>query len=255
MLVTYQPIGYARTPFVDKASAPRQGTVAKGVRAIIELEPRAEFRDALRDLAEWDRVILIFHFHLANDFRPCVQPPRSEKRRGVFSTRSPHRPNPIGFTVAKLISVEGTSICVEDVDLLDGTPILDIKPYVPYADAFPEAGSGWLESPAKDPEAAYSVVFSERAEAQLVWLGDVGVDLRARLLTSLSLGPRPHAYRRIRVTPNGVTVSVKTWRADVSVREPKTMCVECIYTGFRPSELRKRPELLLHRRFSEAFSP
>ena len=255
MVVTYEPIGYARTPFLEKSDAPRQGVVAAGTRAVIELTPKAEFADALRDLDEWERVIIIFHFHLAIDFKPCVQPPRSDRRRGVLSTRSPHRPNPIGLTVAKLVSVHGTSVTVEDVDLLDGTPILDIKPYVPYADAFPDASSGWLEGAPRDPKEAYEVRFSELAAEQLRWLGEEGVFLRGKLIATLALGPNPHAYRRIRKVDDGLVVSVKQWRANVSNDAARVMHVERIFTGFRPSEYHTRPECALHLAFAEAFPP
>lgn len=260
MPVTYEPIGYARTPFLEKVDAPRQGVVAAGTRAVIELTPKAEFADALRDLDEWERVIIIFHFHLALDFRPCVQPPRSDRRRGVLSTRSPHRPNPIGLTVARLVSVVGTSVTVEDVDLLDGTPILDIKPYVPYADAFPDASSGWLDdagratgSGPRDPKGPYAVQFSARAEEQLTWLGAEGAFLRGKLEASLALGPNPHAYRRIRKVSDGLVVSVKQWRAHVTEAASRTMHVERIFTGFRPSEYHTRPDCALHLAFTQAF--
>lgn len=254
MQVTYEPIGYARTPFVDKVDAPRQGVVAAGTRAVIELTPKAEFADALRDLDEWERVILLFHFHLALDFRPCVQPPRSDRRRGVLSTRSPHRPNPIGLTVARLVSVEGTNVTVEDVDLLDGTPILDIKPYVPYADAFPEASSGWLDGAPRDPKTPYETVFTPLAEAQLVWLREEGTFLREKIKAALALGPNPHAYRRIRKVDGGLVLSVKQWRAQVRADERlRIMHVDRIFTGFRPSEYHTRPECALHLAFTEAF--
>lgn len=253
MQVIYEPIGYARTPFVEKVDAPRQGVVAVGARATIELTPKAEFADALRDLAEWERVIVIFHFHLVTDFKPCVQPPRSSTRRGVFSTRSPHRPNPIGLTVARLVSVEGTTVVVEDIDLLDGTPILDIKPYVPYADAFPDASSGWLEGAAQDPKPKHDVAFSELASAQLAWLGEEGTLLRQKLVSALELGPQPHAYRRIRTDGDGLVVSVKQWRARVRALPPRIMHVERIFTGYRPSEYHTRPECALHLAFTEAF--
>src|SRR5262249_54526032 len=143
-------------------------------------------------------------------WRPKVLPPRSGgARRGVFSTRSPHRPNPIGLSVVKLVEVRGLVIHVRDVDLIDGTPILDLKPYVPYADAFPKARTGWLEPLAedapvsgddearpRDPERGFEVTWSELGASQAAWLRDThGVDLASPVNTILELGPQPHPYR------------------------------------------------------------
>jgi tRNA-Thr(GGU) m(6)t(6)A37 methyltransferase TsaA len=141
--LTLQPIGVAHTPFVDRVSAPRQPRIADGVEGTIELFAGHGYEHALEDLEGWDRIWVVFWFHLNEGWRPKVLPPRSTgKRRGVFSTRSPHRPNPIGISVLRLEGVEGLVLRVKDVDLVDGTPILDIKPYVPYADAFPDASTG-----------------------------------------------------------------------------------------------------------------
>ena len=115
---------------------------------------------------------------------------------GVFATRSPHRPNPIGMSVARIVRVEGLIVHVRDLDVLDGTPVLDLKPYVAYADAHPDAKAGWLE--VNDPRDAWEVTFSPEAIEQLAWLRERGVDLRAPIASALALGPQPHAYRRIR---------------------------------------------------------
>ena len=114
-------------------------------------------------------------------WRPKVLPPRSAgRRRGVFSTRSPHRPNPIGLSVVRLDEVRGLTLHVRDVDMIDGTPVLDLKPYVPYADAFPDARTGWLEPlagrrrgrepAAVDPEPGFAVTWSPLAAEQAAWL-------------------------------------------------------------------------------------
>ncbi len=146
--VSFVPIGVVHTPFPDRVSTPRQPYAAREARGTIELYPGHDFEHALEDLEGWDRLWVIFCFHLnpAGVWRPKVLPPRSAgKRRGVFSTRSPHRPNPIGLSVVRLDEVRGLTLYVRDVDMIDGTPVLDLKPYVPYADAFPGARTGWLE--------------------------------------------------------------------------------------------------------------
>ena len=110
---------------------------------VLELTPAPGIREALRDLEGMERVWLLWWFHRAESWRPLVLPPRGpSQRRGVFSTRSPHRPNPIGMTPARLLGIEGLRLLLGPCDLLEGTPILDIKPYVPAYDAFPESAAG-----------------------------------------------------------------------------------------------------------------
>jgi len=99
----------------------------------------------IRDLQGFDRLWLIFAFHRSEGWKTTVKPPRGGPKRGVLATRSPHRPNAIGLSAVELVGIEGRTLHLRGVDLLDGTPVLDIKPYVPYADAFPEARAGWID--------------------------------------------------------------------------------------------------------------
>src|SRR6202000_473846 len=114
----------------------------------VELFPGTGVEHALEDLDGWERIWIAFVFHLNAEsaFRTKVPPPRSAKRRGVFATPSPYRPNPIGLSSVELLEVRGLTLSVRDVDMIDGSPVLDLKPYVPYADAFPNARAGWLGS-------------------------------------------------------------------------------------------------------------
>ncbi len=211
--VVFRPIGVARTPFADKADAPRQPRAAEGVQATLELFPGHGFEDALEGIEAWDHLWVLFLFDRAEGWRPKVRPPRSARKRGLFGTRAPRRPNPIGMSVVKLVAVDGLRLTVADVDLLDGTPILDLKPYVPWCDAIPDANQGWLERP-EDPGPRWEVTFDAVAEAQLARLVERGFDLRRRIADHLALGPHPHAYRRIREVGGGESVlKVKEFRA------------------------------------------
>lgn len=239
MELVCRPIGFVRSPHKEKADAPRQGILAEDVTATIELGP--EYRDALDDLSGYERIWVLFWFDRAEGWKPKVLPPRSDTKRGVFATRSPHRPNPIGMTAVRLDRVDGLTLHVRDHDLIDGTPVLDLKPYIAYADAFPDAGSGWLG--AEDPKAAWEVDVSA-VEEPLAWIAkEAGLDLRARVLASLKLGPQPHAYRRIKDN----VLAVKEWRAAFRV-EDRRIVVERVFSGFREKE---RPPL--HRAFGERF--
>lgn len=125
-----------------------------GARATIELFPSVIPREALDDLEGIERLWVVSHLHLNTGWNAKVMPPRGGRtKRGLFATRAPHRPNCIGLSAVRLLSVEGFTLHVEEIDLLDGTPILDLKPYVPYADAFPSARAGWIDDiPAAEPQ-------------------------------------------------------------------------------------------------------
>ena len=253
--LTLQSIGVVRSSFDERASAARQPTASGGASGTIELNPGLPgLQDALCDLESFDRIWVLFWFHLNEGWRPKVLPPRSEQRRGVFSTRSPHRPNPLGLSAVRLVSIEGRTLHVADLDILDGSPVFDIKPYVAYADAFPEATTGWLARPS-DPIATYDVTFSALAEMQASFvLEHTSFDLRARLSEALALGPQPHAYRRIRKDERGTFIATKEWRARFSVHQ-NVIQVGPIFSGYSPRELVMSTDskVEVHRAFEVRF--
>lgn len=147
--VTFEVIGRVRSPYTERFGTPRQPPVThqvlgdKAQEAQIVL--RADLAAAAADLRGFDRIWVVSWLHLNRGFAHTVMPPRGPRvRRGVLSTRAPHRPNPIGLSALRLTRVEGCVLDVVGVDLLDGTPVLDVKPYVPYTDAFPGSAVGWL---------------------------------------------------------------------------------------------------------------
>ena len=138
-------IGRARTPWRHREEAPHQPAAAPGAEGTLEIEP--ELRPALADLEGFGRVWLVFLFHRSQGHALRVKPPRGGPKRGVFATRAPNRPSQIGITSAELIGVDVAQglVRVRGIDLLDETPLLDLKPYLPMVDAWPDAGHGWLE--------------------------------------------------------------------------------------------------------------
>lgn len=142
--IVYLPIGIIRSPFKTVEGAPIQPVGARGVRGSIEL--RREFLAGLKDLDGFSHIILIYHFSLSEGYALEVKPFLDDQLHGVFATRAPKRPNPIGISVVRLIGIEGTLLCVEDVDIVDGTPLLDIKPYVPQFDSRETNQIGWLSN-------------------------------------------------------------------------------------------------------------
>jgi tRNA (adenine37-N6)-methyltransferase len=262
--IALKPIGVIRTPFKERAQAPRQPRSARGARGTIELFSGTGIEHALEDLDSWSHLWVLFWFHLNESWRPKVLPPRASRRCGVFATRSPYRPNPIGLSVVELEAVDGLSLRVRNVDMLDGSPVLDIKPYLPYADAVAGARSGWLENdPAPgdsaeapdDPRPAYAVVFEEQARAHCEFLAaGFGIELARPIENVLALGPQPHAYRRIRAVPGGLRLAFKDWRAIFRV-QGRAIHVLALGTGYRPRELERGvdPALEPHRAFVAHF--
>ena len=237
--LTLEPIGFVRSSLATRVEAARQPRAAAGNAARIELLPGRNFEHALEDLERWELIWVIFWFHLNPGWRPKVLPPRSTSgRKGVFATRSPHRPNPLGMSVVRLERVDGLTLHVRDSDMLDGTPVLDIKPYIAYTDAHPNAGTGWLEDAASaDPVSTYVVHFEPLASQQALWIEEqTGLPLRERIRSTLALGPAPHPYRRIRRTAAGLQLAVKEWRVSFAV-EQLDVRVSAIDSGFRTSQL------------------
>jgi tRNA-Thr(GGU) m(6)t(6)A37 methyltransferase TsaA len=144
MELVMRPIGSIRTPFTRTAGMPIQPRYAEGARGRIEIDP--EYREGLSDLDGFSRLWALYAFHASSGFALTVTPYLDRQPRGLFSTRAPRRPNPIGLSCFRVIAVDAEGIEVADVDVLDGTPLLDLKPYVPAFDAWPQARAGWADA-------------------------------------------------------------------------------------------------------------
>jgi len=142
-----RPIGVIRTPFWEAAGTPIQPRRARGVKGTVEVFER--FQEGLKDLEGFERIWLVYWFHRAAKARLRVIPYLDDQERGLFATRAPCRPNPIGMSPVRLLKVESNLLTVADVDILDGTPLLDIKPYTPHFDCFKVTRCGWLEKAAR----------------------------------------------------------------------------------------------------------
>lgn len=184
-----QPIGILHSPYREKFGIPRQPGLAPHALATVTLLPPYNQIDSVRGLDSFSHVWLIFAFHqtAGHGWRPTVRPPRlgGNARRGVFATRSPYRPNALGLSCVELSGIENGDILVKGADLLDGTPIFDIKPYLPYVDAHPEARGGFTEQ-----TAAYAL----EVQCPQPLLDKLPENKRAALLGVLKNDPRP-AYQ------------------------------------------------------------
>ena len=177
------PVAYYKGPLGSKFGVPRQSGIVATLRGRVVLEPPFAQEEALRGLEGFSRIWLLWGFSERSDAL-TVRPPRlgGNERVGVFASRSPYRPNPIGLSCVEVERIEGTVIYVRGADLMDGTPVYDIKPYVPYADAFPDAAPGF--APAA-PEQILTV-----SEGPL-WVSPFPEDDTLTLKALLSLDPRP----------------------------------------------------------------
>ena len=146
-MIELNPIGIIHTPFTKPEGMPIQPTGAAGIRGTIEVFE--EFRPGLKDLDGFSHIILLYHFHRSHGFRLHVVPFMDSEPRGLFATRAPKRPNPIGLSVVRLDKIENGVPHIQNVDILDGTPLLDIKPYVPAFDSTGNIRTGWLEQSGK----------------------------------------------------------------------------------------------------------
>jgi tRNA-Thr(GGU) m(6)t(6)A37 methyltransferase TsaA len=141
--VVYKPIGVIHSPFKAPHYVPIQSAAAEGVNGYVEVS--REFVEGLRDVEGFSYLILVYHCHLAKHYSLLVKPFLDERLHGVFSTRAPARPNPVGVSVVRLIKKEKNVLFIQDVDIIDGTPLLDIKPFVPHFDQRKAEKIGWLK--------------------------------------------------------------------------------------------------------------
>lgn len=236
-----RPVGYIRTAMAAKFDARHQPAEAAAEANVLELLPDSGYDRALSDLTGFSRIWLIWWFHRNDSWKPMVQPPRGPKqKRGVFATRSPHRPNPLGLTPVKLLGVRGRQLLLGPCDLVDGTPVFDIKPYIPGYDAFADETTGWMAEVdalhAVPPP--YTVVFSPLATEQATWLlATYATDFRPRLTELLARDPSPHRTRRIRPRADGTfEIGCGAWRAHFTVTDREVL-IHALGAGYAPAFL------------------
>lgn len=149
--IIYRPIGIIHTPFTDRNGMPSQPSLGRGVQGTVEIFP--EFADGLHDLDRFSHIILLFHLHRSEGYSLRLIPRLDDVERGVFTTCTPRRPNPIGLSIVRLRHIDGVVIHIEDIDMLDGTPLLDIKPYSPAFGPERDVRIGWLDGKIEKPGA------------------------------------------------------------------------------------------------------
>ena len=233
-IYNFNAIGILRGGGEFPQQAPRQGVFARN-EGFIELFPHCNYEQALEDLTGFERVWLLFVFDRNNNWKPKVHPPYGIDRKvGVFASRSPYRPNPIGLSAVELVKIEGLRLFIRNFDLLEGTPILDIKPYIPEADAFPDSKAGWRDEVPPVPE----LVIAPEAEEKMKRLHVLGgPDLADVARIQLTLQSGDPAHQRITGTPGGEQLfAYRTWRISF-VKEEGKVTVLKVASGYTPQEL------------------
>lgn len=217
-----------------RQQSPRQGALAEQT-GVVELYPGHNFEAALEDLAGTEYIWLVYVFDRNANWRPKVLPPLGDRRIGVFATRSPHRPNPIGLSAVKLLAVEGRKLYISGHDLLIGTPILDIKPYLADADAHPGAALPWRD---RINFTLRKISYSPLARRQLELLDRLGApDLRQVVETQLALRAADARRQRLGILPDGRKfLAFRTWRI-VFKEENDSVGIAEIFSGYTDEEL------------------
>jgi tRNA-Thr(GGU) m(6)t(6)A37 methyltransferase TsaA len=251
----FDAIGVFKGASVRRYEAPRQSAM-QDQRGVVHLKPKMGFEQALEDLQGFDRLWLIYVFHHnTSHWKPKVHTPRSVDgvKKGVFATRAPYRPNPIGMSCVKLLDFKGLKLYVGECDLLDDSPILDIKPYIPYADSFPEAQTGWLEAAA---QLNYILEYEAAAEIQVAWIEKAtGLKLRDYLVRNLEFQPLNTRHKRVRALGQSqeYSLALQTWRVRFHLDETqrKIRILGC-YPGYSWEQLIREGQDV-HREFVQEF--
>jgi tRNA (adenine37-N6)-methyltransferase len=231
------PIGHVQCRQRYRYEAARQASIAPDNEAWIQLADDVRLRDGLRGLEGFERVWVIYELHLNETWHPLVQPPREDMGKlGVFATRAPHRPNRIGLSCVRLLGIEGARLHIAQHDLLDGTPVIDLKPYVPYADAFPRARAGWIDT---YEERVFTLEIEDAARQQIDWVADnAGWDLVNFLQVQLRTDPTDARRKRVSSTATGYRIAFRTWRVDYRVdAEEQRVSVVAVHSGYAPADL------------------
>jgi tRNA-Thr(GGU) m(6)t(6)A37 methyltransferase TsaA len=254
---TFQSIAFFTCSKTQTLEAGSQGALEPDSKGYIELKQLPEWEAMIADLGSFSHLWIIFVFHRhAGSWKAKVLPPRSDRKVGVFASRSPYRPAPIGISAVAIDKIEGSRIYVSGHDLIDGTPILDLKPYLAYADSFPQASSGWLQETKE-----FRVSFTDSAQAQIAFLQESGIsEIGAALQQQLRFHPTDKKRKRVkaldRENPKAFVFSYRTWRISFEVNDFEVR-VYSVDSGYSAEDL-KNPEdpysdKALHRAFRQRY--
>ncbi len=225
----FKPIGVFSCAHDYHQEQPMQGILSEA-EGCIELIKGHNYEQGLKDLIGFEYIWVIFVFHLNHNWRPLTNPPYSDGKgkKGVFATRSPYRPNPVGMSCVKLERIEGNRVYISGSDLLNNTPVIDIKPYIADYDSFPTARRGWLENVVKE---AYAIVYEDTAARKAAYMKRHGIDLRGVIGSQLSHNPHDSTRNKYIKSSDGLILRFKSWRVLFEIAD-KTVSVKDIWSGY-----------------------
>lgn len=228
-MITFSFIGHVKCDRDYKDEQPRQG-VFSDTGGYIELVKGENYEQALKDLDGFEYIWVIFVFHHNSTWKPVTNPPYNDGngKKGVFATRSPYRPNPIGMSCVKLERIEGNRIFIKESDILNNTPVLDIKPYISDYDSFPDASRGWLDNVKKD---SYSVEYTAEAESKIIFLKNLGTDLTGAINSRLAFNPLDPTRKKFESNEEGLVFRFKTWKIYFEINND-TITILNIHSGY-----------------------
>ncbi|OFZ29720.1 MAG: tRNA (N6-threonylcarbamoyladenosine(37)-N6)-methyltransferase TrmO [Bdellovibrionales bacterium RIFCSPHIGHO2_01_FULL_40_29] len=247
-----KPIGFIKSSQIEPYQAARQPDELSESATLMLQGPN--FIQAVQDLSGCSHVWLIFGFHHNQNWKPLVQTPRSDRKIGVFATRAPYRPNPLGLTCVQLLSVHGTELQLGPNDLLDGTPIYDIKPYLAESDRLENTSVAWL---GESIHPRMNISFSPSVTEELDFLEINGLkELRPFILRQLEFDPINSNKKRVALNSHFWTLSYRTWRIDFLITED-TVGVVGIRSGYSEQDLQSAEDTYqdkeLHRKFNRQW--
>lgn len=221
-MYSLNPIGFVESHLKERYETPHQGVFGGDTNSVIKLEKNKNFEQALKDLEGFERIWVIYLFHLNDSWKPLVTPPRNDGNKvGVFASRSPHRPNGIGLSCVTLNRIEGLDIYISNSDILDGSPVLDIKPYLPWSDSFPESKTGWAKT---GERIVYTLEFTEDALAicNRIFEED-GVNLAGYARVQLAFDPSDTTRKRVnQVSTDEFGLTYRNWQIIYKIDESKS---------------------------------
>lgn len=249
-MAEFNPIGYLKSNRCYHEEQPRQGNLSRA-KGYIELNQGFNYEQGLKDLDGFSRIWLIYEFHQNKTWKPLTNPPRTDGKgkKGLFATRSPYRPNPIGISCVKLISVKKNKLYIEESDLLNNTPILDIKPYIPEYDSFPNEKTGWLENIIDN---TFSIEYLEKAKEKIDFLKEENIDLDGVIHSQLGHNPFDKTRNKFISQENGYILRFKSWRIYFNISEGKVIIEEILsgYTSFdKPLGNDTEKDISTHKKF------
>ena len=257
-MLTFEPIGTFHTFSKAPYDLPRQGSLGQSNKGTIQLNKGCQFEQALEGLSGFDLIWVVFRFHQSLKWKPKVLPPRGGDKQGVFATRSPHRPNFIGFSCVKLQEIKGLALYITNHDLLDGTPILDLKPYLNYADSLTSQRQGWTDNVPPVPEMV--IEWSGLAQTQIDYLKEVlNLPLQTVIEHRLVQSPFPYANNRVkRINEREYELAYKTWRISYIIEENR-LIVNHLKSGYDQETMSgqkqsKWDDVPIHQAFNQYFN-